>query len=335
MQAERIIEPLQPKTWQIETEKNGAEGYLYYCVLCDEALVLSRTEINPRKIRIVFNETCPGCGFELERVLSCRATRLPNGRRLLTNLKCRDAEVLLEPEDKFEPIPQKGSSLPRDLQPHITTGFESLDKSLILKKGQLAFLQGEPSNALSLLLCVRATLPPPEGFNSEVVFIDAGNLFDSYTVSQHAANHNFEIEKVQERIHLSRAFTHHQVYSLITEKLPAQLDEHQAKLAVVSDITALFCDPDVREKKEALDMFRKAVRFLATTAEQRNLIMIATNLKTRSKTMEDILLQTAHVSAILKDKGAYTQLTVARHPFLSEKQEEITLDNQSLVGYLG
>jgi len=48
--------------------------------------------------------------------------------------------------------------------------------------------------------------------------------------------------------------------------------------------------------------------------------------------MDDLLLQTAHISAILKEKGAFTQLTVARHPFNSQKREVLT-DNQTLSGY--
>ena len=326
--------PLQAKTWQLESTDNGAEGYLYYCLLCDEALVLSKKQINPRKIRLVFNETCPGCGFELENVLSCQPATLPAGRRLLTSLKCKDADVLLEKENGFQYQVRRGSSLPSDFQPNITTGVETVDKTLVLKQGQFAFLQGEPSHSLSLLLSVRATLPPPDGLESDVIFIDAGNNFDSYSISRHAVNHQREALRVHERIHLSRAFTHHQVYNLIMEKLVPELDHYKARLAIVSDITALFCDPDVREKREAMDLFRRSIRFLSATAEQKNAVILATNLNNRNKTMEDALLQTAHISAILKDKGAFTQLTVARHPFISEKQEEVMLDNQTLTGYL-
>ena len=333
MQTHSTIEPLQPKTWQIDATSRGLEGYLYHCVLCDEALVLSKHQINPQKIQIIFNNTCPGCSFGLDKVLGCRPSILPPGRRLLTNLKCPDAEMLLEPDDPLEHQTRRGSSLPRDLQPSITTGIEAIDKILILKKGQLVFLQGEPSNAFSLLLCVRATLPPPRGLNTDVVFIDAGNLFDTYTIAQHITNLELDDERVHGRIHLSRAFTHHQVYNLIMDKLPSALDEYEARLAVVSDITALFCDPDVRDKKESIDIFRKGIRFLATTAEARNILILISNLKARSKTMEDALTRTAHVSATLKDRGAYTKLTVARHPFIPEKDTEVPLDNPTLAGY--
>jgi hypothetical protein len=331
METRPAVDPLQPKTWQLDQIENGNDGYLYHCTLCDEALVLSKQQINPRKIQLVFDGTCPSCGFELDRVLGCRASLLPMGRRLLTSLKCRDPELLREPDDQIEYQPRRGSTLPRDLQPGLTTGIDSLDRALILKTGQFVFLEGEPSHALSLLLCVRATIP--QGLDSDVVFIDAGNLFDTYTISQHIVNLGLETSQVQQRIHLSRAFTHHQVHSLIVEKLTEALDEYGARLAVVSDITALFCDPDVREKKEALDMFRRSVQFLGKTAEQRNMLIVATNQKTRNKTMTDALMHTAHVSARLKDRGAYTQLIIARHPFTPQKEDEVVTMDKTLLGY--
>jgi len=331
METRPTLDPLQSKTWQIDQIENGNEGYLYHCILCDEALVLSKQQINPKKIKLVFNGACPSCGFELDRVLDCRTSLLPPGRRLLTSLKCRDPELLKEPEEKIEDQLRRGSTLIRDLQPGLTTGIDSLDRALILKKGQFVFLEGEPSHALSLLLCVRATLP--QGLDSDVVFIDAGNLFDTYTISQHIVNLGLESSRVQQRIHLSRAFTHHQVHSLIVEKLTTALDEYGARLAVVSDITALFCDPDVREKKEALDIFRRSVQFLGNTAEQRNILIIATNQKTRNKAMTDALIHTAHVSARLKDKGAYTQRIIARHPFIPQNEEEVVTLDKTLLGY--
>jgi len=331
METRPTLDPLQSKTWQIDQIENGNEGYLYHCILCDEALVLSKQQINPKKIKLVFNGACPSCGFELDRVLDCRTSLLPPGRRLLTSLKCRDPELLKEPEAKIEDQLRRGSTLIRDLQPGLTTGIDPLDRALILKKGQFVFLEGEPSHALSLLLCVRATLP--QGLDSDVVFIDAGNLFDTYTISQHIVNLGLESSRVQQRIHLSRAFTHHQVHSLIVEKLTTALDEYGARLAVVSDITALFCDPDVREKKEALDIFRRSVQFLGNTAEQRNILIIATNQKTRNKAMTDALIHTAHVSARLKDKGAYTQLIIARHPFIPQNEEEVVTLDKTLLGY--
>jgi Rad51 len=333
MQTRRVIEPLPPKTSQLDPPHNGLEGYLYYCVLCDEALVLSRQEINPRKIWLVFDDVCPGCGFQLQSILGCRASVLPAGRRLLTNLRCEDPEVFLEAEIHGENRTQRGSELPRARGPHLTTGIEQIDAKLVLKRGEFVYLQGEQSHSLSLLLSVRATLPPPLGLDSDVVFIDAGNLFDSYAITHHSLSLGLESEKVEQRIHLSRAFTHHQVYSLIMDKLVPAVVENQAALAVVSDITALFCDPDVRDKKESLDIFRKGLRFLAQTVQQRNMIILVTNVKARNRTMEDDLNKMAHSSMKMIERETGLDFEVTPHLFDQEKIGKVTMDNGTLPGY--
>jgi len=133
------------------------------------------------------------------------------------------------------------------------------------------------------------------------------------------------------RIRLSRAFTHHQLSSLITDELAQAVDQCDARLAIVSDITVLYCDPDVKEKREAFDLFSRNIRSLAMLAEQRNMVIVITNLQSRNKAMDNVLAQTAHISATLHDKGAFTQLTVTRHPFIQQGNTEvITLDNQTL-----
>ncbi len=297
-------------------------------------MVCSRQLIDPQKIQLAFDNSCPGCRFELDRVLNCRPTILPSGRRLLTNLGCENAQILLERENQLEDPARRTHDLSSDRTSDLTTGIETVDKTLVLKKGQLVYLQGESTHALSLLLCVRATLPAPNGLESNVVFIDAGNIYDAYDISQQAINLRLDLTQIHERIHLSRAFTHHQVYNLIIEKLSLAMEEYDAYFAVVSDITALFCDPDVREKKESLDLFRKSIRYLAKTAEEKNMLIIVTNMKTRNKTMEETLTTTAHVSASLKDNEAYTQLKVTCHPFIKEDKEDVTLDFQNLTKYL-
>jgi Rad51 len=252
----------------------------------------------------------------------------------LTNLQCENAQILAEPEDSQDKTAPRALGLSTRIEADLTTGIDSIDKMLVLKKGQMVALHGEPSHALSLLLCVRAILPAPRGLGSSVVFIDAGNICDSYSISQHVINLGLELSNVSKKIHLSRAFTHHQVHNLITDKLAPSLNEYNASVAVVSDITALFCDPDVRDKRESLDTFRESVRFLAKTASNMNRIVIVTDLKTRDKKMKDALDQTAHISCGLEDMKPFTQVTVTRHPSSKKEGEAIDLDLVRLTGYL-
>ena len=334
MQTRHSLDPLQPKNWQLEASTRDIEGYLYYCTLCDEALVCSRQILDPQKIQLAFHDSCPGCGFELERIIGCRPTSLPSGRRLLTHLSCENPQILSEHKRSTDDHNLKTRAFPSSTQPDLTTGIDSIDKILALKKGRMVFLNGEPSHALSLLICARTIAPPPEGFNGNVVFLDAGNVYDSYTISQHAVKLGLDNEGISERFHLSRAFTHHQVHNLIVDKLVTSLEAYSASVAVISDITALFCDPDVRDKKESLDVFRKSIRFLAETAESQNKLVIVTNMKQRSKRMEEALSAVAHVSANLTEKASSTQIIVTLRPFASDTQNETKIDCQTLTKYL-
>src|SRR6266849_1736663 len=327
--------PLQSKIWQLDQDQSSAQGFLYSCNLCDEVLVLSKLLVNPRKIQLAFSNICPGCGFELDKTLKLLTSTLPPGRRFLTNPACKDPEQLIEPGELFEAKLSRGSTLLRDVRSDLPSGIELLDQTLVLRFGQLVTLQGEASNPLSHLLCVRAIHPLPPGLDSDVVFVDGGNVFDAYTVSRHAFSLGLDQERMKSRIHLSRAFTHHQLSGFITERLERAIDECDARLAIVSDITSLYCDPDVKEKREAYDLFSKDIRSLASLAEQRNMIIVVTNSQSRSKAMDNALAQTAHISVTLHDKGAFTQLIVTRHPFIQQGNTEvITLDNQTLTRYL-
>ena len=332
MQTSHASEPLQPKTWQLDPVENGVEGHLYHCLLCDEALVHSKIQLDPGRIAVAFDNKCPGCGFELDRVLGCKPSLLPSTRRLLTSLKCIDDKVLAERDPEHENRFRRARSL-LSLQSPITTGIEAIDKTLVLTRGQLVFLLGEQSHALSILFCLRTAHSPPRGRDENVVFIDAGNLFDTTNISLDSTKLGLDKTQVQEKIHLSRAFTHHQVYNLIMENLPSEIDKYHPSLAVVSDMTALFCDPDAHDKKESLRLFRESANFLATTAGKKQILILATCTKSRDRKMERKLSETAHVSVLLQDKGDYIQFKVTRHPSLIEEQQEAKLYRDTLPEY--
>ncbi len=81
---------------QLLEPEEGSQGYAYYCKLCEEVLVLSKRAINPRKVSLIFNETCPGCGFSLGVVLECKASRIPIGRDVLVNPRCTSGNYLAD-----------------------------------------------------------------------------------------------------------------------------------------------------------------------------------------------------------------------------------------------
>jgi hypothetical protein len=323
------------KLSQLPLNESGKEAHVCYCALCEEVLTLSTRKIDPRKIMLIFEGRCPDCGFALEAVLKCELLRIASEISLLTHPKISDPNCLLTTTNQPREFKiSKADMLPMDSKPNLTTGISELDQLLPFRLGQLIALYGRPANKLSSLLCVRAILPKPLGLDSDVVFIDGGNIFDAYATSANAIRHEIEVESVLTRIHLSRAFTYHQLATLINEKLPQALDHFNARLAIVSDITSLYCDPDVQDAWDAFNTFRRDIRTLAMLAEQKHALIVTTNLEPRNTRMNTTMRQTAHVSAELEDHGTFTQLTLSRHPFTPQLKTTINPNKQTLENYL-
>jgi hypothetical protein len=200
----------------------------------------------------------------------------------------------------------------------LTFGIEAFDRALALNFGQFAVFQGKPAPAFSMLLCVRAMLPQPLGPNCDVIFVDGGNNFDPYSISNHSVEQGLNPENVLERLHVSRAFTHHQLACIVIDKLPQAIEKFKAKLVVISDITQMYCDPDVRsdDKDDALRIFSKTVRTLRMLARQHHSLILATNLEQRNLKMERSLRYTAHVSVRVEQKLGITQFSLLKHPRL-------------------
>jgi hypothetical protein len=199
-------------------------------------------------------------------------------------------------------------------------GIEEPDKPLTFWLEQFAVLQGRPSNEVSSLLCLKAVLPNPLGIDSDVIFVDGGNIFDPYLISERSIQHGLDPEQVLERIHISRAFTYHQLTTLLCERLPAALDSYNAKLVIASDMPLLYCDLDIRgdDKQDALAIFLKTVKFLGALAERKQVLILATNLRSRNRRMDELLLHAAHISMRFEDAGTFIELSILKHPWIPE-----------------
>ena len=326
----------QRKLSQLQSSGKMKEAYAYYCMLCEEILALSKRKINPRKITLLFEEKCPGCGFALEKVLRCEITQVSAEIGQMMHPKIGDPRILFGPTYQKE-APRIGSAYALQVNPELNmTGLSEFDRTIKLRLGQFAVFQGKAAKSISSLICVRATLPEPVGIASDVIFLDGGNVFDAYEISEYAIRHQLNAERTLARIQLSRAFTYHQLSTLINEKLPKAIDIFKARLVVVSDFTALYCDPDVakQQERESLDIFRRDVRSLTDLAEKKNSLIVATNLQLRNRRMDSALLQTAPVSVKLDDHGTFTQLTLTRHPFTPHLKATIFLNKQTLESYI-
>jgi hypothetical protein len=183
-----------------------------------------------------------------------------------------------------------------------------------LATGQFVVFQERSFSASSAeLLCVRAQLDHPIGLNSDTIFIDGGNSFDVYAISNYAIEYGIEPKLALSRIHISRAFTYFQLASLLTEKLPTALKRYSSKFAVVSDITELFQDPEIKDKQEAHRVFQRILSSLSTVAEITGSLVMATSLRQNIMSFDTALMQTAHTTILAEAHGAFTRFALVHH----------------------
>jgi hypothetical protein len=200
----------------------------------------------------------------------------------------------------------------------LTFGIEMLDRLFgEMSCGKLVLFHGSKvCHVLSELLCVRSQLSHDEnGSDSSVVFIDGGNLFDLYLIAETARLLGLEPEKALKNIWVSRAFTSYQLTALITEKLPEILEQEGSKLVVISDIAALYCDPDIGSF-EAKRTFNQVTCFLWNLARERDLLLVTTLLSSRNKRkrqLENYLIGRADISVKIEGGNPSVRLTLEKH----------------------
>jgi DNA repair protein RadA len=201
----------------------------------------------------------------------------------------------------------------------LTFGIEELDGLLGgLRVGDFAVFHGSwMCNALSELLCIRSQFSTTEGgLESSAVFIDGGNIFDVYFISEASRELGLNPEETLRNIWISRAFTCYQLTTLITEELPMILDREGSRLVVISNITSLYCDPDIGAW-EAKRIFNRVTLFLWKLVRQRDIILVATSLSSRAERkwrLEQYLLGRADIAARVEGGNPHVKITLEKHP---------------------
>ena len=213
----------------------------------------------------------------------------------------------------------------------LSFGVEIVDKLFgRLETGELAVLHGSRTcHVLSELLCVRSQLPIAEGgLGSPAVFVDGGNRFDPYLISENARLHGLDPDEALRNVWVSRAFTNYQLTALVTEKLPEAVSRVKPKLVVVSDAAALYCDSDIG-LLEAKRTFNRVARFLWTLTKERNLLLVATSFSSanwRKRLLEQYLLGRADVAARVEEEAPRVRLTLEKHPSKPAVSAELFFD---------
>jgi len=206
--------------------------------------------------------------------------------------------------------------------------------------GDFAVLHGTTAVLpLSLLLCVRAQLPPQlGGLGTEVVFIDGGNTFRLYEVSRIAQIHLLSPRNVLKRIHIARAFTAYQMTALIMGKMEEEVKRLQAKLVVVSDVAGLFMDKDIPDE-EARRVFSQVMAYLSTFAQENDSALVVTyfprKASQRNLYLHALTCGRASVVASVRQGKHGREFILEKHPRLVLGHAEFPSENLRLTEFVG
>ncbi len=99
-----------------------------------------------------------------------------------------------------------------------------------------------------------------------VLYVDGANAFDPYILSALAREAGPPPKAVLERLHLSRAFTCHQLETLIADRLPGAIAHYRPDLVVISGWSHLFHDENV-PVREAFRLFQNTAGRIRALAE--------------------------------------------------------------------
>jgi len=99
-----------------------------------------------------------------------------------------------------------------------------------------------------------------------VLYVDGANAFDPYILSRLARQAGQPPKAVMQRLRLSRAFTCHQLETLIVERLPSAITHFRPGLVVISGWSHLFHDENV-PAREAFRLLQNTVRRIRSLTE--------------------------------------------------------------------
>ena len=226
-------------------------------------------------------------------------------------------------------------------QPRLSFNMENIDDMFPgFSLGDFAVLHGSPAVLpLSMLLCVRAQLPPQlNGLGTNVIFVDGGNAFRLYDVSTIAQLHELDPKEVLERIFISRAFTAYQMTSIAFDRLQETVKRYNSKLVVVSDIAGLYLDKDVPER-ETKHVFSQLTLCLSRFAEENHVIVVATYPphcpSKRNFFLKWTVCGRANVVASVKPTRHGSQFILEKHPLLPLRRAAFPSENLTLSRFMG
>lgn len=209
----------------------------------------------------------------------------------------------------------------------LSSGIRKLDKLIgFIAKGNVVFIKGSKSRKHILeLFCLRSITQ----YQNYCIFIDGGNSFDPYLLTQICTASRHNPKEVLHRVIISRAFTCHQLASLINEAGKI-IDAYPSNLVAVSDILHLFTskesDMDIRETDFILP---EIIKSLNNMAKQNDTIITVTS-DTNNKWLDRMVESYSDIVLTVNDSAGKVSVTLDKHPLHTKGSIELTTNALAL-----
>jgi len=136
----------------------------------------------------------------------------------------------------------------------------------------IVFVYGKPARSVTYLALNMAFTGTAH--RKPVVFLDGSNSFDPFLISKSARSAGLVPGQLLRRIHVSRAFTWHQMAALVLERLAGAFEKFNTNVAIVSGLLDTFYDQDV-SFGEAHDLLKEVTAEFTRLAGEGARILIA------------------------------------------------------------
>jgi len=175
------------------------------------------------------------------------------------------------------------------------------------------------------------------GLETNVLFVDGGNSFRLYDVSSFAQTCELDPQEVLGKIFVSRAFTAHQLTSLVLEQLQNAIQKYESKLVILSNLAQLFLDRNI-PKKEAQEIFLQLTAYLADFARKNRVILVASQppclWSKRSRFFEEVLCGRANVVASIRKFRSRPYFALEKHPIFKLGRVEFPSEEVTLADFM-
>ncbi|MFY3739810.1 MAG: hypothetical protein HMLIMOIP_000229 [Candidatus Nitrosomirales archaeon] len=200
-----------------------------------------------------------------------------------------------------------------------------LDNMLgFIQKGKVLFIKGTQSRKHILeLFCLRSIVQ----YQNYCIFVDGGNSFDPYLISKLATISKENPREILSRIIISRAFTCHQLASLI-EETEQIIDTFPTNFIAIADILHLFTDPEADVDNYEIEMIvPKMLKCIRDLTRSDAIAMVTSD--TKNEWLNRMVESYSDIVLTVRNDKELVNIELNKHP--SRQNTSIEFNKNELI----